>query len=56
MLNQAVEYSNEPEVLIDLTFLINKINEATYKVSIDPEIHLTDAEKAEHDNAWRTYI
>ena len=33
----------------------NEIDEATYKASIDPAIHLTYADKIEQDNAWRTY-
>ena len=35
--------------------LENEINEATNKASIDPEIHLMDDEKTEHDNSWHTY-
>ena len=55
MLNQAVECGNYPESHIKLAILENEIYEATYKASIDLEIHLTDAEKTEHDNAWHTY-
>ena len=54
MLTQAVEYGDEPESLIKLAMLENEIDEATYKASIDPEIHLTDSEKTKHDNAWHT--
>ena len=33
----------------------NEIDEATYKALIDPEIHLMDADKIEHDSTWSTY-
>ena len=55
MLTQAVEDGNEPEEPINLDMLENKIDKATYKASIDPEIHLTYADKTEQDNVWRTY-
>ena len=55
MLNQAVEDGNYPETPIMLAIMENDIDEAIFKTSIDLEIHLTDAEKTEHDNAWHTY-
>ena len=55
MLNQAVEYVNGPEAPINLDTLENKIDESTYKASIDQAIRLTDVKKIEHNNAWRTY-
>ena len=56
MLTQEVEDGNDSEAPIKMAMLENEIYEATYKVSIDPEIHLTDDERIEHDNEWRTYI
>ena len=56
MLTQAMEDGNDPESPIKLAMLENMITEATYKASIDPEIHLTDDDKKEHNNAWRTCI
>ena len=51
-----MEYGNDPESPIKIYMTENEIDEATYKASIDPEIHLTDAKKTEHYNTWRTYI
>ena len=42
---QEVEDENNPEAPIKLDMLENEIDEATYKASIDPEIHLMDAQK-----------
>ena len=55
ILNQEVEDGNDPEAPIKMAILENDIDEAIYKTSIDLAIHLTDAEKTEHDNAWRIY-
>ena len=55
ILNQEVEDGNDPEAPIKLDMLENEIYEATYKASIDTEIHLTDANKIEHNNQWNTY-
>ena len=44
-MTQAVEYTNDLESPIKLAMLENDIDEATYKASIDPLIHLTDAKK-----------
>ena len=55
MLTQAVEDGNEPEEPINLDVLENKIDKATYKDSIDPEIYLTDTKKTEYDIEWRTH-
>ena len=38
-----------------MAMLENDIYESTYKASIDPEIHLTNAKKIEHENAFCTY-
>ena len=51
VLIQAVEDENNPESPINLDMLENDIYEATYKSLIYPEIHLTDANKTEHDNS-----
>ena len=55
MMNQELEDGNDPEAPIKLDMLENEIYEATYKASIDTEIHLTYANKIEHDNQWNTY-
>ena len=55
ILDQAVEYGNDPEAPINLDMTEHEIYEATYKASIDSETHLTNYYKTEHDNAWRTY-
>ena len=55
MLTQAVKDVNYPEAPIKLDIMENEIDEETYKASIDTENQLTDDEKIEHDNAWRTY-
>ena len=51
MLTQSVEDRNDPEAPIRMAILENNIDEVTHKDSIDPEIHLTDADKTEHENA-----
>ena len=38
-----------------MDMLENEIGEATYKASIDPEIHLTYAKKKYYDNECNTY-
>ena len=43
ILNQAVEDDNEPEAQINMAMIENEIDETTYKTSIYPLIHLTDA-------------
>ena len=45
MLTKAVEDGNDPEATINLDMLENKIVEATYKASLNLEIHLTDDDK-----------
>ena len=44
-MSHAVEYGNFLEAPRKLAMLGNHIDEVTYKASIDPVIHLTDAEK-----------
>ena len=55
MLTQEVQEGNDPEARINMAMMENEIDEATYKASIDPEIHVTDAKKTQHNKAWRTY-
>ena len=45
-----MEDGGDPEAPINLAELKNKIDKATYKASIDLEIHLMDAKKIKHDN------
>ena len=56
MLIQEVGYENDPEAAIQMVIMENEIYYSTYKVSIDPVIYLTHADKIEHKNVWRTYI
>ena len=55
MLTQSLEDYNDPELSTNLAMLENDIDEATYKASINPAIHLTDADKTERKNLWPTY-
>ena len=50
MLTQAAEDGNDPEAPIKMAILEYEIYETTYKALINSEIHLTNAEKTEHEN------
>ena len=43
MLTQSVKDGNDLEAPINMSILENEINESTYKASIDPATHITDA-------------
>ena len=55
MLEQAVAAGTDPEAPMKLAVLQNEIAQATFDMNQEVPIELTDSEKTQCSNAWRTY-
>jgi hypothetical protein len=55
LLEAAVAAQLDADAPMKLAILENKIMQAEFKASADVPIELTDSEKTQHSNEWRTY-
>jgi hypothetical protein len=55
ILQAAVAQENEPEAALKLSILDIAIAEGDFEQQVEVPIELTDSEKTQHNNEWRTY-
>jgi hypothetical protein len=55
ILQAAVTQGNDPEAPLKLAILQNAIAEGDFEQKVEVPIELTDSEKTQHNNEWRTY-
>lgn len=55
LLEQAVKDKTDPKAPMELAVLQNEIAQAEYDASQDVPIEMTDSERTQFSNAWRTY-
>jgi hypothetical protein len=55
LLEAAVAAQQDADAPMKLAILENEITQAKFKASVDVPIELTDSEKTQHSNEWRTY-
>jgi hypothetical protein len=55
LLEAAVAAQQDADAPMKLAILENEITQAEFKASVDVPIELTDSEKTQHSNKWRTY-
>lgn len=55
VLEKAVSDGTDPDAGMKLAILQNEIAQADYELSQEVPIELTDSEKTQYNNAWRTY-
>jgi Reverse transcriptase (RNA-dependent DNA polymerase) len=55
ILQAAVQAGNDPEAPMKLAILNNAIAEGDFELNMEVPIDLTDSEKTQHNNEWRTY-
>jgi hypothetical protein len=55
ILQKAVASGTDPDAPMQLAILDNEITEGTYQQGIKVPIEMTDSEKTQYNNEWRTY-